>query len=327
MSPIAPNTRMIMLAALLLGLCIPLGIWYLSELFNSTVRGKKDLEGLTMPFLGEIPLHGVEKKSVMSVLKGIPGKLLPHKNEEEVHKVVVKKGSRNVVNEAFRVLRTNLEFMTKETNGDVIIISSYNPGSGKSFISMNLAVALAIKEKKVLLVDGDLRHASLSAYWGSPKKGLADYLSGHVDSLESLLVKRDKYECLHALPVGTIPPNPTELVAEDKFKDAIEKFKKEYDYVIIDCPPMDIMADTQIISQYADRTIFVVRAGLFERSMLSQLEETYKSGKYKNMSVVLNGTTSAEGRYGYKYGYRYGYKDGYRYNGYSSYGSTEDDKQ
>ena len=314
MNPVAPNTKMIMLVALILGLCIPLGIWYLLELFNSTVRGKKDLEGVTMPFLGEIPLHGIEKKNLLSRLKGLPGKILPHKGEEEVHKVVVKKGSRNVVNEAFRVLRTNLEFMTKESSGDVIIISSYNPGSGKSFISMNMAVALAIKDKKVLIIDGDLRHASLSAYVGSPKKGISDYLSGHENNLESLLVKRENYASLHVLPVGTIPPNPTELIADQKFADAIAKFKKEYEYIIIDCPPMDIMADTQIISQYADRTIFVVRAGLFERAMLPQLEETYKSGKYKNMSLVLNGTTAAgEGKYGYKYGYRYGYKDGYHY--------------
>ena len=315
MFPIAPNTKMIMLVALLLGLCIPIGIWYILELLNSTVRGKKDLDSITMPFLGEIPLHGIEKKSLLEKVRGLPGKILPGKGEEEAHKVVVKKGSRNVVNEAFRVLRTNLEFMTKDSSsGNSIVVSSFNPGSGKSFISMNLAVALAIKEKKVLLIDGDLRHASLSAYWGSPKKGLADYLSGHVDDVDSLLVKRDKYTSLFALPVGTIPPNPTELVAEDKFRDLIAKYKTEFDYIIIDCPPLDIMADTQIISQYADRMIFIVRAGLFERSMLPQLEQTYKEGKYKNMSLVLNGTTAAgQGRYGYKYGYRYGYKDGYHY--------------
>ena len=228
---------------------------------------------------------------------------------------MVKKGSRNVVNEAFRVLRTNLEFMTKDSSsGNAIVVSSFNPGSGKSFISMNLAVALAIKEKKVLLIDGDLRHASISVYLGSPKKGLSDYLSGHVDDVDSVLVKRDEYTSLFALPVGTIPPNPTELVAEDKFRDLIAKYKTEFDYIIIDCPPLDIMADTQIISQYADRMIFIVRTGLFERSMLPQLEQTYKGGKYKNMSLVLNGTTAAgQGRYGYKYGYRYGYKDGYHY--------------
>ena len=315
--PVAPKKNMIYLVALMLGILIPLAIIYLIETFYNKVRGKDDLKSITAPFLGEIP-YAFEKPSW--------GTRLWHKiigkKEAENDPIVVKPGNRNVINEAFRVLRTNLEFMTSGEN-KVIAITSYNPGSGKSFTAVNLGVALAIKDKKVLIVDGDLRHASMSSFFGKPHTGISNYLSKRTDDLNSLIIKSDKYKTLDYIPVGPIPPNPTELIADARFAQAIDTLKRDYDFILIDCPPVDIVADTQIIDKSADMTIFMVRAGLLDKDMLPELEDNYKSGKYRNLAIILNGTEMASnGRYGYRYGYKYGY----HYGHYGYYGSDKDSK-
>ena len=199
----------------------------------------------------------------------------------------------------------------KERKSNVIVVTSFNPGSGKSFLTMNIAVSLAIKGKKVLVIDGDLRHGSASSYIDSPDKGLSDYLGGRIDNLDEIIVHDPKQKHLDILPVGTIPPNPTELLFDERLRQVIESVRDQYESVLIDCPPIELVADTQIIEKLADRTIFVVRAGLLERSMLAELEKIYEEKKYKNMSLILNGTESSGGRYGYRYGYYYGYGAGY----------------
>lgn len=302
MAPTAPQKKNIMLVAFVIGLLLPAVIIFLRETMNTKVRGRKDLEGITVPFIGEIPLAVSKKKG-----------LFRHK-ASEIETIVVKEGSRNIINEAFRVLRTNLEFMTgTDPKSNVIVVTSFNPGSGKSFLTMNIAVSLAIKGKKILVIDGDLRRASASSYIGSPKLGLSDYLGGRTINLSDIIVTDKKYQNLDILPVGTIPPNPTELLFNNLLKQAIERVRTQYDYVLIDCPPIELVADTQIIEKLADRTIFVVRAGLLERNMLSELENIYTEKKYKNMAVILNATESSGSRYGYRYGYHYGYGKGYHY--------------
>lgn len=302
MVPTAPQKGNIILVAFAMGLLLPVVIIFLRETMNTKVRGRKDLEGITVPFIGEIPLAVSKKK-----------RLFRYK-VSDAETIVVKEGSRNIINEAFRVLRTNLEFMTgTDPKSNVIVVTSFNPGSGKSFLTMNIAVSLAIKGKKVLVIDGDLRRASASSYIGSPKPGLSDYLGGRTINLSDIIVTDKKYQNLDILPVGTIPPNPTELLFNSLLKQAIENVRTQYDYVLIDCPPIELVADTQIIEKLADRTIFVVRAGLLERNMLSELENIYIEKKYKNMAVILNATESSGSRYGYRYGYHYGYGKGYHY--------------
>ena len=324
--PTKPNKSMIRLIAVILGLLIPGIILFLRERFNTTIRGRKDLEKLSLPFVGEIPL--AYSKADQKKKKKEAKKKRVEQQDQEVKEgfaggVVVKKGSRNVINEAFRVFRTNLEFMSKDRESNIYMFTSFNPGSGKSFICINSAIALAIKEKKVLVIDGDLRHASLSAYIFSPKNGIANYLARQEEDINKLILPSQDYPTLSYLPVGVIPPNPTELLEDDRFGALLEQFGKEYDYVLIDCPPIDIVADPQIINKYVDRTIFVVRAGLMERSLIPELENIYKQHKYKNMCLVLNGSTGNDGRYGYgyRYGYRYGYKYGGKYGYHSGYGS------
>ena len=302
MLPTSPVRKNIFMVAFALGLLIPVVIIFMRENMNTRVRGRKDLESVTVPFIGEIPLFTRKKKGIFG------------KKPQDVKTVVVKEGSRDIINEAFRVLRTNLEFMTgKDKTSNVIIVTSFNPSSGKSFLTMNIAVSFAIKGKKVLVIDGDLRHGSASSYIDSPAKGLSDYLGGRIDNLNEIIVSDPKQKSMDILPVGTIPPNPTELLFDERLKQTIDTVREQYDYVLIDCPPVELVADTQIIEKLADRTIFVVRAGLLERSMLSELEKIYDEKKYKNMSLILNGTEGSGGRYGYCYGYRYGYGSGYHY--------------
>ena len=308
MLPISPARSSTLAMALLLGLFLPFFVISLLQRFNTTVRGRDDLKKLSLPFLGEIPFHGDARNNLPSRLR----RMLRKKQKNE-HPVVVEKGNRDITNEAFRVLRTNLEFMTQGEQHCVLAVTSFNPASGKSFISMNLAVALAIKDKKVLVIDGDLRHASQSQYMRPAKVGFADYLAHRTDDLQALIQQSPNNPTLFALPVGTIPPNPTELVSDPRFEQTIRSLKADYDYIIIDCPPVEIVADTQILERSCDRTIFVVRAGLLERAMLPELESIYQEGRFKNLAMILNGSNSVgSGRYGYKYGYHAG-SHGYYY--------------
>lgn len=312
-NPTSPSKAKLLLLGLLLGLMIPFGVIYLLAALNTKVRGKADIKSLTLPFLGEIPQLDSKKIPSLKKIQKMAKKGKIHKNAEGI--IAVKSGGRDVVNEAFRVLRTNTEFISQDKSKNVIIITSMNAGSGKSFITMNLGMALAIKDKKVLVIDGDFRHASSSQYVNRPKVGFCDYLAGKKDTYKDTIISFKDQPNLSVLPVGTIPPNPTELIADAKFAAAIQELKSEYDYVFIDCPPIDILADTQIIEKSADRTLFVIRAKLFERALLPEVQQAYTDNRFKNMALILNGT-EATGKYGYRYGYRYGY-------GYGQYASTK----
>ena len=295
--PTSPEKKNIFLVAIALGLIIPFGTLFAKENMNTKLRGRKDLESLTLPFAGEIPL--VTSKG---------------KKQQENNKIVIEQGHRDVVNEAFRVLRTNMEFMLGDAseNGKapVILFTSFNPGSGKTFLAVNTAACIAIKGKRVLVIDGDLRRGSASAYIDKPQLGLSDYLGHRTNDIASITVEVENHPTLHIIPVGTIPPNPTELLADKRFNQLIEDVRTKYDYIFIDCPPIDIVADTQIISKIADRTIFIVRAGLLEREMLPELQRMYDEHRFNNMALVLNGTEATHSRYAY----RYGYYNSYNYN-------------
>lgn len=314
-APTGPNRQRSLLISFLIGLAVPFVIIFLLDFLNSKVRGRLDLEKLSAPFLGEIPTaKGMSKGPWW---KRILGK---KDNAGDAGEILIHKGNRNIINEAFRVLRTNLDLvMSKSPTHNVIAVTSFNPGSGKSFITMNLSVAIAIRNRRVLVIDGDLRHASLSKYVGSPRHGLSDYLAGRVDDLQSLIVQLPDHPSLDVLPVGKIPPNPTELLEDPRLHAMLDALRTQYAYIFIDCPPIDVVADTQIIERQSDRTIFVIRAGVLERSMIVDLENIYRTKRLKNLSIVLNGTEATDSKYGYKYSYKYGY---YGYGG-SSYYTNE----
>lgn len=296
MAPTSPNKGFILIVAVAIGLLIPAVIIIITIMMNDRVRGRQDIAHLQIPFAGEIPL---------AVKKG------EKKPKADDFRIVVKDKSKNIINEAFRVIRTNLEFMIGQGEHKVIMISSLNPGSGKTFITINLSTSLAIKQKKVMVIDLDLRRGSLSKYIGKPHLGISNYLSGQVDDWRSLIKHADTEISPDILPVGTIPPNPTELLFSPRMEKIIQELRQEYDYIFFDCPPVEIVADASIINKWTDLTLFVVRAGLLERDKLSVIEGFYEERKYGNMALLLNGTESSYGKYGYRYGYRYGYNYGY----------------
>lgn len=290
-APTSPKKMRIVFIALFLGIFVPLFVIYILELTDNKIREKRDLEVLSLPSLGEIPFEAFKKKGLK--------KLVVRKKVQEIPEVVVKPGARSVINEAFRVFRTNLEFMERGIKCPVISLTSFNPGSGKTFISMNCAAALSIKGKKVLVIDCDLRRSSLSEYVGLPKLGITDYLSGSVTDVESCIVPVEGFKSLWVLPVGTVPPNPSELLSQGIFAEMIEKFKQQYDTIVIDCPPVDLVADTQIINECVDRTIFVVRAGVLERKDVVNLQKAYDNKRLKNLCYVFNGVERASSYYGH----------------------------
>ena len=299
MFPTAPRKMNILLVAFAVGLLVPAVGIFMKENMNTKVRGRKDLENLSIPFIGEIPQYSGTKKKWWE---------FKHRKRQDMKTIVVNEGNRNIINEAFRVLRSNMDFMaSKDNNQHVFVLTSFNPGSGKSFLAINIAIS----KKKILIIDGDLRHRTVSSYVDSPNKGLSDYLNNQIEDWKEIIVSYKGYTNLHILPIGTIPPNPTELLEDSKLSMLIEALRPEYDYIFIDCPPVDIVADAQIIEKWADRTIFVVRSGLLDRSMLSELENMYTGKRFKNLSMILNGTESTGGRYGYRYGYHYGYASYY----------------
>ncbi len=298
--PISPKRPLIMLVAGFLGLIIPAIALYMSVTLDTKVRRSRDLESLPIPFAGEIPGETSLRKRLFSRKKKI---------EEQKKKPVVEHDNRNAINEAFRVMRSNLDFMdSKENRAQVLMLTSYFPGSGKSFISLNLAMTYAIKGKKVLLVDGDLRHGSTSAVINNPEEGVTNYLAGKTDDWKQLVVASEFEDHLFIIPIGHKAPNPAELLENGRFKEMMDEARGIYDVIIVDCPPDTIVADPQLIADVADRTVFVIRAGVFDKSLLTEVLRLYNTKKYNGMAIVLNDVRqTASSPYGYYYGSSYYY--------------------
>lgn len=299
----------------LIGLLLPIGILLLNEISNTSVRGRKDLDALNVPFLGEIPMNDPDPRFVRW-FKNLKDKLQfykTHRREDKTLHILVKKDSTNVMNEAFRVVRTNLEFVAgRSDEARVIMLTSFNPNSGKTFVASNISIALTYKDKKILVVDMDMRKRSLSALVGKRAAGLSNYLGGYVDDYHTLIKPVTDVPNLHVLPAGKIPPNPTELLYETKLDELLKQVRKEYDYIFIDCPPLEIVADATIASRLADMTIFVVRAEALQLTALPDIQKYYDENRLPKMTILLNAPTDAFSRYGYhRYGSRYGYSYGY----------------
>lgn len=307
-APSSPNTKMVLLLAVIIGFIIPTLIIYIKEVTNTKVRSRKDIEDLPIPFLGEVPLTESRTRIRLPFMsKGNADAPTTTRH------IFVAPHTGDVANEAFRMIRTNIDFMgamdhrNNSDHGKTIMVVSLNAGSGKTFVSLNTAAIFALKGKRTCLVDMDLRKGTVSLNAGNPSHGLTDYLVGKNKNLDDLIVRNiNGIEGFDILPEGVKPPNPTELLYSPNLEQLIEELRERYDYVIFDCPPVEIVADARLLNPFIDMTIFVMRSGLFEKSDINVLRGLYESRRYNNLAVVLNATDSVHGVYGsYGYGYNY----------------------
>ncbi|MDE6668272.1 MAG: polysaccharide biosynthesis tyrosine autokinase, partial [Muribaculaceae bacterium] len=249
-APVSPKVPTILFIACALGLIVPASYIYIKTSADTKVHSRQDLERSSVPFAGELPVIRKPRKLTDLFMSS---KRRKEKAEEPLK--VIEQGKRDIPNEAFRVVRSNLEFMMgRDSGSQIVMLTSLNPGSGKSFIGYNLAHTFALKGKKVLLIDGDLRRGTTSTYVSSPSKGLTTYLTQRETDWQKLIVHTE-VKGLDVMGMGPVPPNPAELLDTEIFERLLRELRREYDIVIIDCPPIDLVVDTQIIAQHVDRTI------------------------------------------------------------------------
>lgn len=287
-APISPNRNRILLLGLLVGIALP-GAVCLAILFMDTrVHGRKDIEGvISVPYLGEIPL---DKEAMKDHRKKV---------------MAVKEQGDDIVSEAFRILRTNMAFLSKKDKpAQVITFTSFNIGVGKTFIARNLSMSLAYLKKRVVMVDLDIRKGTLSRHFGHYHVGVTNYLSDNMVKVDDIIQHQEGFDLI---PAGILAPNPAELLMDNRLDELMNELRTRYDYIIADNVPVGLIADATIANRIADLTIFVVRAGKLDRRQLPDIEKLYQEKKLKNMALVLNGANPERHGYGYSYGYGYGY--------------------
>ena len=281
-TPISPKRMTIYLAALVFGIGIPVGVIYLIGLTKFKIEGRADVEKLTsLPVVGDIPLA-----------------------DEKTGAIAVFENQNNLMSETFRNVRTNLQFML-ENGKNVILVTSTVSGEGKSFISANLAISLSLLGKKVVIVGLDIRKPGLNKVFNLPKKeyGITQFLTNSTVNLMDLVHHSDINKNLYILPGGTVPPNPTELLARDGLEKAVEILRKNFDYVILDTAPVGMVTDTLLIGRVADLSVYVCRADYTRKTEFTLINELAENNKLPNLCIVINGLDLQKKKYGYYYGY------------------------
>lgn len=291
--PVKPSPRNVKLAALLFGLAIPGLFIILKEALNDRVNTRSDIERATnAPILGEIG----------------------HSKSDQT--LVVSKTKRTLIAEQFRLLRSNLQYITGKRDKVVILVTSSFGGEGKSFISTNMAAVYGLTDKRTIVLEFDLRKPKvLSGLDMQKRQGISNYMIGDVD-LDSLIIPVAGEENMYVLPCGPIPPNPAELLLNEKTDLLFAQLKNKFDYIIIDTAPIGMVSDALTLAKYADCTLYVTRQGHTFKKQLNLINEMYENKKMPNLSIILNDTKlpTGGGYYGnYGYGYGYGEKNGNDY--------------
>ena len=312
---VSTKSRSIMGVALVAGFGMPIAIIYLIGLLRYKIGGREDVEKLTkLPIISDVATAS--------------------KHAKRDGEIVVRENQNNAMEEIFRGMRSNLLFTLKEGQ-NVVVCTSSIAGEGKTFISSNLAMSLAILGKKVLLVGLDIRKPRLQGIFslGEQKIGITNLLRLENPSWEEIkgqILPSGKHDNLLVMPSGPIPPNPTEIIARKSLDHIIDTAKAHFDYVIIDSAPVGLVPDTVSIARVSDATVFVCRADYTPKRDFDIINTLTAEDRLRNVSIVINGIDMSKKRYGYYYGYgHYGYgHHSYGYggypHGYDKYGDKDD---
>ena len=310
---VSPKSTIIMLAALVLGFALPLGVLFILSFFRYRIEGRDDVMKITtLPIVADVPVASDSVKSAAGI--------------------VVQANKNNLIDEIFRSLRTNIQFMLKEDE-KVILFTSSTSGEGKTFLAANLAVSFALLGKKVILCGLDIRKPALGKLFGLSDRKLgatALLVKNQVTpaDVREQVTPSGVNENLDILLAGPTPPNPTELLARQNLEDTINILKQEYDYIILDTAPVGLVSDTLQVAKFANVCCYVCRADYTPKANVGIVNSLSGEGKLPNACIILNGVDMSKKKYGYYYGYgkygkygRYGYsRYGYGRYGYGKYG-------
>lgn len=282
---VAPNSKMVMLVALFLGLVIPALFVYIRESMRVNISVNDDMSTLTtIPVVGTIPVaHNAKKQS---------------------SSIVVVRNRNDIMGEAFRTLRTNLQFVMKNSTGKVVMFTSTTSGEGKTFVASNLAMSVAMLGKKVLLIGLDIRRPRLAEMFGFDKdaEGITSYLAADESNtamLDRFVVPSGFEENLYILPAGIVPPNPAELLSRTNLDKAIEYLSGKFDYIVLDTAPVALVTDSMIIRRVADALVYVARYDYTHKSDIKYLNSLVAEGKLSSVSLLLNGEDTSKKMLGY----------------------------
>jgi len=284
---VSPNPRMNYIIAFLLGLFIPAALVYLRDFFRNKITDKKEIQTITdVPIIGHI-IHNTHKTGL-----------------------VVDENPSSLIAESFRSLRTNFQFFPNGEGKNIVLITSIIKGEGKSFTSVNLGTVFAQNQKKVVVIDFDLRKAKIRQYLGiEAEDGLSRYLSNNAQLKDIIFPSGIQH--LDVIPSGPIPPNPSELISSEKTAELFEELKKRYDVILVDSPPIALVSDALLLLRYATIRLVVVRQHFTPRNLFASIMSDLEKRNINPLSIIINDEKS--GTNGYGYGYRYGYSYGYGY--------------
>ena len=314
--PVAPRSKTVYVMALIIGILLPSIFVYLKEILRTKLSSPDEVEKLSeLPMVASIPVkHGLTSRATS---------------------IVVRKNKNDIMAEAFRTLRTNLQFLQPKKDGNVIMFTSTVSGEGKTFVSTNFAVSAALLGKKVLMIGADIRRPRLAEVFDiDPKaEGLTSYLCADekdVALLDKFIIPSKEMPNLYLLSAGIVPPNPAELLSKSNLEVGIEYLSKKFDFIIMDTAPVGLVSDSVILSRVADLVVYVARVDYTEKTSFEFLNSLAKDSKLKNVSIVVNGDDVEKRKrtYGYvnRYSSKYSYY-GYTYNSDGDKISTEKEKK
>lgn len=291
--PVSPNRKGLYMIAIFVGIAIPVGIVFLIEFLNDKVKGKNDIEQITgAPILGEIG------------------------HADEAGALVVTKNNRKFVAEQFRIIRSNLQYILPKVDKPVLLVTSSFSGEGKSFISTNIGSVIALSGKRTVILEFDIRKPKIMHGLGlNERKGITNYLVGSV-TLQEVIHPVPNTDNLFVMPCGPVPPNPAEMLLNERVETLFSELKAQFDAIIIDTAPVGLVSDAITLARYADSSIYIVRHGYTMKKQIQLIEDIYQQKKLPRLSIVINDIKSSSsygGYYGYG-GYGYGYGYGYSSN-------------